>query len=258
MGPDRQGLRAVVRAYVTVEPTTSWPPSTRRPCARSTSRSSSTSSAIDPIFYDSAYYLAPDKASKPYALLARAMEDAGQGRHRPLRDAHQAVPRGHPPERRAAAAVDDGLRRRGQRPVVDRRARRGRRGRRSPTRSWPWPRSSSSRSPADFEPDRFKDTYREAVLDLIEKKAAGEEIVAPVSQIQPRQGRRPHGGAGGLGGRGQGGPQAPSDRARPRGRGVDEAGDAEATNGGPRRRRRRRRPAKKSPAKKATARRKSA
>jgi DNA end-binding protein Ku len=28
---------------------------------------------IDPIFYDSAYYLAPDKASKPYALLARAL-----------------------------------------------------------------------------------------------------------------------------------------------------------------------------------------
>ena len=43
-------------------PTTSWPRSTRRPCARSTSRSSSTSSTIDPIFYDSAYYLAPDKA----------------------------------------------------------------------------------------------------------------------------------------------------------------------------------------------------
>ena len=28
---------------------------------------------IDPIFYDSAYYLAPDKAAKPYALLAEAM-----------------------------------------------------------------------------------------------------------------------------------------------------------------------------------------
>src|SRR5207249_5323407 len=32
---------------------------------------------IDPIFYDSAYYLAPDKATtKPYALLAEAMERA--------------------------------------------------------------------------------------------------------------------------------------------------------------------------------------
>src|SRR5882672_4001593 len=34
---------------------------------------------IDPIFYDSAYYVAPDKATlKPYALLARAMEESGK------------------------------------------------------------------------------------------------------------------------------------------------------------------------------------
>ena len=33
---------------------------------------------IDPIFYDSAYYLAPDKAAKPYALLAQAMEEQGK------------------------------------------------------------------------------------------------------------------------------------------------------------------------------------
>ena len=34
---------------------------------------------IDPIFYDSAYYIAPDKATvKPYALLARAMEEAAR------------------------------------------------------------------------------------------------------------------------------------------------------------------------------------
>jgi DNA end-binding protein Ku len=30
----------------------------------------------------------------------------------------------------------------------------------------------------DFEPERFRDEYREQVLDLIERKAAGEEIVA--------------------------------------------------------------------------------
>src|SRR5215212_5726904 len=30
---------------------------------------------------------------------------------------------------------------------------------------------------ADFEPERFRDTYRDQVLELIEKKAAGEEIV---------------------------------------------------------------------------------
>ena len=34
---------------------------------------------IDPLFYDAAYYVAPDKgASKPYALLTRAMEEQGK------------------------------------------------------------------------------------------------------------------------------------------------------------------------------------
>ena len=34
---------------------------------------------IDPVFYDSAYYLVPDKAAvKPYALLVDAMEQAGK------------------------------------------------------------------------------------------------------------------------------------------------------------------------------------
>jgi DNA end-binding protein Ku len=34
-----------------------------------------------------------------------------------------------------------------------------------------------------FEPDRYHDSYREAVLDMIEKKAAGEEIaVAPEAE----------------------------------------------------------------------------
>ncbi|MEA2703297.1 MAG: end-binding protein Ku, partial [Actinomycetota bacterium] len=29
----------------------------------------------------------------------------------------------------------------------------------------------------DFEPDKYKDDYRERVLELIEQKAAGQEIV---------------------------------------------------------------------------------
>src|SRR5262249_36646502 len=33
---------------------------------------------IDPLYFDSPYYLAPDKVVKPYALLARAMEEAGK------------------------------------------------------------------------------------------------------------------------------------------------------------------------------------
>ena len=43
---------------------------------------------IDPLFYDSAYYVAPDKAArKPYALLAQAMEREGKVGDRPVRHA---------------------------------------------------------------------------------------------------------------------------------------------------------------------------
>jgi DNA end-binding protein Ku len=38
---------------------------------------------------------------------------------------------------------------------------------------------------ADFAPDKFHDTYREAVLELIEKKASGEEIIAPMAEEEP-------------------------------------------------------------------------
>ena len=34
---------------------------------------------------------------------------------------------------------------------------------------------------ADFQPERHRDTYREQVLELIERKAAGEEEVVPVA-----------------------------------------------------------------------------
>jgi DNA end-binding protein Ku len=39
----------------------------------------------------------------------------------------------------------------------------------------------------DFEPEKFHDAYREAVLDMIERKAQGEEIVEPISEVQPEK-----------------------------------------------------------------------
>jgi DNA end-binding protein Ku len=38
---------------------------------------------------------------------------------------------------------------------------------------------------AEFEPERYRDEYRERVLDLIERKAAGEEIAAPPQVEEP-------------------------------------------------------------------------
>ena len=67
---------------------------------------------------------------------------------------------------------------------------------------------------APFEPDKFEDTYRNRVLELIERKAAGEtELVAGAAAGLGGQGRRPHGGARSERQRRQGGPETPPDRA---------------------------------------------
>ena len=38
---------------------------------------------------------------------------------------------------------------------------------------------------ASFEPDKYRDEYREQVLDLIERKAGGEEFEAPAAVAAP-------------------------------------------------------------------------
>jgi DNA end-binding protein Ku len=40
---------------------------------------------------------------------------------------------------------------------------------------------------ADFDPSKYRDEYRERVLDLIERKAQGEEITAPPQPEKPRE-----------------------------------------------------------------------
>ena len=43
---------------------------------------------------------------------------------------------------------------------------------------------------ADFDPSKYRDEYREELLALIEQKARGEEIVAPVSE-EPKPTKAP-------------------------------------------------------------------
>jgi DNA end-binding protein Ku len=215
-------------------------------------------SAIDPIFYDSAYYLAPDKASKPYALLARAMEDQGKVgiAHFVLRT-KQYLAAIRPSDGRLllstmvyADEVNDPSSIAELDEVVEVEI---------SDKELAMASQLVESLAAEFEPDRFKDTYREAVLELIEKKASGQEIVAPVSQIQPekvvdlmaaleasvaaaKEARKRH-------------PTAHDLEAEE----LDEAGDAEArTTSKPRKAPAKKAATKKSPAKKATARRKSA
>ena len=85
--------------------------------------------------------------------------------------------------------------------VVDRRlARRGAAPprSRSPSASSTVARQLIEMLSAPFEPERFRDDYREAVLALIERKVAGEEIAIAPAPAPPRRRARPDGGAAGA------------------------------------------------------------
>jgi DNA end-binding protein Ku len=141
---------------------------------------------IDPVFFDSPYLLAPDKMPKPYALLTKAMEATGKvgvGRFvmrnkeyvaavraseghlllSTLVYADEVVPANDIPEIAGLEDVDVSEKELAMATqLVDSLA-------------------------GPFEPERFPDTYREKVLELIEKKAAGEELeVAPAAEASPK------------------------------------------------------------------------
>ncbi len=140
---------------------------------------------VDPIFYDSAYYLAPDKATaKPYALLAQAMEDSGKvGIAKFVMRTKQYLAAIRPKDGKLllstmvyADEVNDTEEIRelsdiGTVTVSD--------------RELTMAKQLIDSLSAEFEPEKFEDTYRNQVLDLIERKAAGEtelvEAPAPVT-----------------------------------------------------------------------------
>jgi DNA end-binding protein Ku len=131
---------------------------------------------IDPIFFDSAYYLAPGKgAEKSYALLSRAMEEQGKvalARFVMRTKQYLASVRAKegmlllstmvyadevvPPEQ--LPELDD----------IDRV--------KVNDKEVAMAAQLIDSLSADFAPERFRDTYRDQVLDLIERKAGGEEI----------------------------------------------------------------------------------
>ena len=129
---------------------------------------------IDPVFYDSAYHLVPDQATaKPYKLLAEAMQEANKVAvcHFVMRSKqHLAAIR--PVDGRlmlstmvyadelVAPDVLGGLDGLGDIAVDE--------------RETAMARQLIAALEADFEPDRYTDSYREALLELIERKASGD------------------------------------------------------------------------------------
>jgi DNA end-binding protein Ku len=139
---------------------------------------------IDPIFYDHPYYLAPGAGgAKPYRLLLEAMRETGRVAIarvvirskeqlvavRPMGDdvlgmstmlfADEIVDPDKIDELSAAAEVE----------VTD--------------RELDIAKQLIESLAGPFDPSRYHDTYRQEVLDLIERKAAGEEIaVQPAAE----------------------------------------------------------------------------
>ena len=139
---------------------------------------------IDPVYFEQPYYLTPDPSTiKPYRLLVDAMTELRKvaiGRFvmrskehlvaiRPvdgvlcletMRYADEIVPAGEivPPVEDEQAPSD---------------------------RELEMARQLVTSLAGDFDPEKYHDTYREELLDLIERKAAGEEIVARPAAEEP-------------------------------------------------------------------------
>jgi DNA end-binding protein Ku len=132
---------------------------------------------IDPIYFEQPYYLAPDaKGVKPYELLVQAMTELNKvaiGR---------IVLRSK--ERLVAIRPLDGVlcieTMRYADEVMDRDALRPEDDVELTEREREMARQLIESLAVDkFDVDKYHDEYREQLLDLIERKAAGEEIVAP-------------------------------------------------------------------------------
>ena len=128
--------------------------------------------------------MVPDKVTKPYALLARAMEAEGKvGIAHLVMRTKQYLAAIRPQDGRLVLSTmvyADELNDPGSIPeladvadieVTDREL----------AMATQLVESLST----DFEPDRFQDTYREAVLGLIDRKAAGEEVIAAPTEAEP-------------------------------------------------------------------------
>jgi DNA end-binding protein Ku len=137
---------------------------------------------IDPMYFDSPYYLGPaDGAEKAYSLLAAAMESSGKAaisRFVFRNKEHLAAIRASdgvltlttmrfhdevvPP-----SELDDALP--DKKPKVAKREQQ-------------MAEQLIDSLSTEFEPDAYKDEYREQLLALIEQKAEGKEIVAPEAE----------------------------------------------------------------------------
>lgn len=141
-------------------------------------------SDIDPVFFENSYYLAPDKGGvKAYALLLNAMKESNKiaiGRVvlrqkqylvalRPTGDALSMATLYYPDEVVSQDAID-GLPK--EMPKVS-------------DRELSMAQQLIKSLSAEFDPSKYHDEYRERVLELIEQKAKGQEVVISAPEEKP-------------------------------------------------------------------------
>ena len=134
-------------------------------------------SDIDPVFYDAAYYLAPDKgAAKAYKLLSTAMEETGKvalARFVMRTKQYLAAIRARDGMLLLSTMVyADEVNEPLEIPELDELSKVD-----VSERERTMAEQLIESLSAAFKPEQYHDEHREQVLDLIERKAAGEEVV---------------------------------------------------------------------------------
>jgi DNA end-binding protein Ku len=137
---------------------------------------------IDPVFYDRPYYLVPDKGgTKAYALLREAMRETNKvGIARMVLRTKQYLAAVRPKGEALVLETmlfadevvpDDELDLPRDVEVSEREEKMA--------------RQLIDSLSSDFEPEKYRDEYRERVLELIEQKASGQEIVVEEPTEEP-------------------------------------------------------------------------
>ncbi|MFL5819694.1 MAG: Ku protein [Solirubrobacteraceae bacterium] len=141
---------------------------------------------IDPIYYDHPYYLVPGAgAEKAFALLREAMAQSGKvAIARVVIRSKESLVAIRPKERVMAMSTmlfDD--------EVVhpDSLDEAPENGAKTTKRELEMAQQLIESLTGEFRPQKYRDTYRERVLDLVDRKAAGEEIAVQPAAEEPAQ-----------------------------------------------------------------------
>ena len=133
---------------------------------------------IDPVYFDTAYHLAPDGPPKPYVLLARAMEASGKvaiGRFVMRNKQYTAAIRAEDGRlvMSTLAYADEVI------DPADIDELKGLEAVEVTDREVAMAEALVASLEADFEPEKYRDEYREEVMALIQMKADGQEFEVP-------------------------------------------------------------------------------